>query len=252
MRKPTTIVGALLAVLAVCATAVIAATAFAAEEEALWLCASEPVPNAKECLTLSENLETLTFEDRRLEASVSCPPETVLDEGWVGPGPEDETTEVTFKMTGTPKCEKSAQALNLAEAEVTNKCGTFESITAVNLPWKTLAELVKGVLYDTLSPGSSGLRPGYATKCTGVTDACLVPAAHLPLVLLINLTELEGSLLLVTLLFPGKKTELLEEEKEFAECSLAIPQAESGVVRGEVLLTAVRGGVAVSLEVSFP
>jgi hypothetical protein len=245
MRK-LSIIGALFASLAVGALAVVAVTASAAEEEALWLCASESVPNAKECLSTSENLETLTLEDRVLQAAVVCPPGVVLSEGWVGPGQEDETTAVTFTSNGG--CKKAATGLNLKEEEVTNKCGTFESVNAVGLPWTTLLELVGGVLYDTILPGSGGA--GYADKCTGVTDTCVTVEKFEPLVLVVNLAELEGSLLLVTVIFPPKASELLQGEKEFAKCSLT--EKEAGVVIGENLFTAVRGGVAVSLEVSFP
>jgi hypothetical protein len=244
MRKAW-IVGALLAVLAAGAMAVVAVTASAAEEEALWLCASEPVPNAKECLVVSENLETALFEDRNLGAAVECAPEGVLTEGWVGPGSEDEITKDEF-VAG--KCKKAAVALNLKEEPVTNACGTFESVAAVGLPWTTLLELVGGVLYDTILSGSGGA--GRADKCTGVTDTCVSVAGSEPLVLGVNLTELEGTLLLFTILFPGKASEYLQGEKEFGKCSLG--GAESYVESGENLFTAVRNGVAVSLEVSFP
>jgi hypothetical protein len=243
--KKFSIIGALFAVLAVGAMAVVAVTASAAEEEALWLCASEPVPNAKECFALSENLETLLLEDRNLGAAVECAPGSVTSGGWVGPGPADETTKVEFASGG---CKKAAVALNLKEESVTNACGTFESVKAAGLPWTSLLELVGGVLYDTILPGSGGA--AYADKCTGVTDTCETTVTNETLVLGVNLTELEGTLLLFTILFPSKASELLNGEKEFAKCSLG--GAESGVVSGENLFTAVRGGVAVSLEVSFP
>src|ERR1700684_657024 len=162
--KKFSIVGALIAIAAV---AVVAASAFA--DNTVWLCGGAKITGTgnNRCLTVSENLEIEFLEDRgELAASnVECAVGAVTDEGWVGPGSEDETTIVTFSQTA---CKKAAKALNLKKEEVTNKCGTFEKIKVVGLPWTTLIELVAGVAWDRLLTTTAG----YAITCTGVTDTC--------------------------------------------------------------------------------
>jgi len=247
--KKYTMMGALFAVLALSVTSIAAMMPAAASAlTTQWLCAEKVVPKAEECFINSENLEIFLLQDRNADAQVECPVGDITDEGWVGPGAEDRTTKVTFKS-----CVGSAKAENLKEEEVANDCkAEAATVSALNLPWKTKIEVVGGVNYDTITPVSGTKQPGYETTCKtalgSVTDKCEGSEAHPVLVRLDNLA-LEGTEFpLVDVLFPAKKSELLEGEKEFAKCTIG--GAESGFVLGEQLLAALIGGAFVTLEVS--
>src|SRR6202795_2477592 len=170
--KTFKVVGLLFALLIVGATSLVAVAA-ASAETAEWLCANALA--AKECLILSENLTVMQFQDRNSESAVECAVGSILNEGWAGPGAEDEITSIVFHEP-TKECKASAKALNLAEVEVINKCKKFESIGAIHVPWKTDLELISGVAWDTLLPGSGTLQPGYEIMCETIvgliTDTC--------------------------------------------------------------------------------
>jgi hypothetical protein len=232
--KRLKVIWTLLAAVVVGATALVAMTAVAsAEEAATWLCASEAV-GTKECLTLSENLEPLHFQDlSQATGTVVCGAGTVLSEGWVGPNGEDEVTKVEFM-------EKPCKATG------TNCPGGAAEVIAINLPWLTALTKEAGMGWDLISENGGGL-PGYEVTCLGVKDKCVVEATHTPLVLVENLSEVEGGLLLVSAVFLPE-AELLEGKEELANCSLAGTTKHTGQVTGENLISAVRNGVAVSLE----
>jgi len=123
-------------------------------------------------LVTSESLGVVLLEDMgSTPAMVNC--EEVLNEGWVGPGSEDEVTSVVFMK----KCAVPAKAEKLNKEESTNFCksGTEATATAVNLPWKTLIVLVGAVFLDQLTAAGTG--PGYKVECTNIlggksTDEC--------------------------------------------------------------------------------
>ncbi len=224
----------LLAVASLGALALSAGSASAAFE---WLCAGEKVTGTGEerCLVLSENLETLVLEDMGVPASISCPPEAVLDEGWVGPGAAGEITQVAF--TG---CVRSATAENLKEEAVGNACeaGKAVELKALNLPWSTPIEELEeeagvNMYWILLKPGASGKSPAYSVGCTvaglKVTDNC-ESGAETILVLAFNLTEEEtGKLLLVSIIFNKK----LLTASEAGTCSVG--GKENALLVGEVL-----------------
>lgn len=238
--KKFSIVGALVAIAAI---ALVATSAFA--DNTVWLCGEAKITGTgnNRCLTDSENLEVTFFEDRGavVASRVECAVGSVTDEGWVGPGSEDETTLVTVVSTS---CKNAAKALNLKEEEVTNKCATFEKIKVVGLPWKTLIELVGGVAWDKLLTTTAG----YAITCTGVTDTCT--NANEASVRLTNLALEGAEFPLVDATFPLKATETRKgDSSEYAKCSLG--GAEEGVVRGEILLAALTAaGASQTLEFS--
>jgi len=240
--------GALLAVLAFTVTAALAAGTASAEEP-LWLCASESVTKANECLSLSANLETLILEDMGVPARVECAVEAVTSEGWVGPGAEDEITNVTFVQAA---CVKAAKAENLKFEEVANACEKVEKVAAVDLPWKTLLVKNGAAFEDEILTSGAG-EPGYLVECKvaglNVDDTCLSRAGHPPTVVVENLSEEESGRLLVTTLFLKNPA---RGEETWAKCKSLVTDENDGLVIGENLLTAVRGGVAVSLEVSEP
>jgi len=123
-------------------------------------------------LVTSESLGVVLLEDMgSTPAMVNC--EEVLNEGWVGPGSEDEVTSVVFMKA----CAVPAKAENLENKEVTNNCksGTEATVVALNLPWNTLIVLSAGVFLDALTAGGNG--PGYKVECTNIlggksTDEC--------------------------------------------------------------------------------
>ncbi len=230
------LVVALLAIASLGALVLSAGSASAAFE---WLCAGEKVTGTGEerCLVLSENLETLVLEDMGVPASVSCPPEAVLNEGWVGPGAAAETTAVTF--TG---CVRSANAENLKNEVTGNACEAGKAVTveALNLPWSTPIEELEleaevNMYWILIKPGASGKAPGYEVKCTvaglKVSDKCET-GAETALVLAFNLTEVEEpeKLLLVSIFFNKK----VLTETEQGTCSVG--GKENGLLIGEVLL----------------
>jgi len=244
--KKSKLVALTFAVFAIGVTSLVAVAA-ASAETAEWLCANALV--AKECLILSENLSVMTFQDRNAESEVQCEVGAVTDEGWVGPGAEDEVTKVAFNSAN---CKASGKALNLKEEEKTNKCTSLESIGPVDLPWHSVLELINTVAWDTLKESSvANGPPGYEIMCKTliglVTDRCTVVEKHEPLLKLENL-PLEGTeFALVDAKFIGKPNETFSgNESEFAECSVG--GKESGVVTGEQLLAGMLSNVAATLE----
>jgi hypothetical protein len=242
MRKFTISV-VLVSALAVLGTAVAAVSA-SAEPPSVWLCGNELVVAANPCVTVSENLEALTLEDMGVPARIECPPGSVFSYGTVGPGAKDETTNVEFLEKGKA-CKPGAKAENLKGEEVANKCEKVEEIKATGLPWKTEIVLEGGVAWDLVSS-----EPGYTSVCKtiiNVTDKCVGHEKgenETPLVELVNLTETEAGVLLVSAIF--KKVPLVEAEN--ANCSVG--GKLNGLVFGENLLSAFLNKVLVSLEVS--
>ncbi len=226
------------ALMALASLGVLAMSAGSASAAFEWLCAGEKITGTGEerCLTLSENLETLKLEDMGVPGAVECSPETVLDEGWVGPGAAGETTSVTFQT-----CLPAPKAENLKEEVVTNGCeGKTATVQAVNLPWLTpieeLTEPEAGVnaYWILIKAGVAGKEPGYLVECTVAglkTDDICTTGAETVLVLALNLTEEEtGKLLLVSIFFNKK----LLAANEAGTCSVG--GKEDGLVIGEVLL----------------
>jgi hypothetical protein len=243
MRKFTISV-VLVSALAVLGTAVAAVSA-SAEPPSVWLCGNELVVAANPCVTVSENLEALTLEDMGVPARIECPPGSVFSYGTVGPGAKDETTKVEFLEEGK-KCKPGAKAENLKGEEVANKCEKVEKLEALNLPWKTEIVLEGGVAWDLIMS-----EPGYRSTCktlfVNVEDTCIAHEKgenETPLIELVNLTETEAGVLLVSAIF--KKVPLVETEN--ANCSIG--GKLNGLVFGENLLSAFLNKVLVSLEVS--
>jgi hypothetical protein len=242
MRKFTISV-VLVSALAVLGTAVAAVTA-SAEPPSVWLCGNELVVAGTPCVVVSENLEALTLEDMGIPARIECPPGSVFSYGTVGPGAKDETTKVEFFEKGK-KCKPGAKAENLKGEEIANKCEEVLEVEALNLPWKTEIVLEGGVAWDLVSS-----EPGYLSECKTiipVDDKCIAHEKgenETPLIELVNLTETEAGVLLVSAIF--KKVPLVEAEN--ANCSLG--GKLNGLVFGENLLSAFLNKVLVSLEVS--
>lgn len=245
--KIVKIMGALIGVLAV---GVLTVSAFAADNT-VWLCAGKVIVSSSErCLVDSENLEAFHFYDLTADSEVVCSIGSVTDEGWVGPGSEDEITLVEFSSP-TTNCTPTATALNLSEAEVTNVCEKVEAVKAIHLEWATLLLLKGGVSYDEISEKSGKGEPGYELTCKtalgNVTDTCTKPAEGNDLEvnnLVGNATEVP----LVDILFSFTPVNTV---KERTKCSVG--GAESGVLVGEILLEALSStGTPLSLEVSEP
>jgi len=229
--------------LAVMALGVVTASALAAGNgNTVWLCNSKFLTLEK-CLVNSENLETIVLEDMTELAAVQCPPGSVLNEGWVGPGSEDETTSVTFGSN----CSPPPKAENLSNEILTNICTLVVSVTALALPWKTLAYLIGTATWDTIQPGASGNQPGYLITCVvaGLTmkDTCTTVSKHEANVELFNASSI------VLAQFPKELKSEKESETERAKCSLG--GAETGlVIGGNIDFEALEGGSAVPLELS--
>jgi hypothetical protein len=245
MRKTQklTITIMLLSALAILGTAVAAVTA-SAEPPSVWLCGNELILAANPCVTVSENLEALTIEDMGVPSRLECPPGSVFTYGTVGPGAKDETTKVEFLEKGK-KCKPGAKAENLKGEEVANKCEKVEELGFTGLPWKTEIVLEGGVAWDLISS-----EPGFTSICKtiiNVTDKCVSHEGgkeETPLAELVNLTETEAGVLLVSLIF--KKVPLVEAEN--MNCSVG--GKLNGLIFGENLLAGFLNGVLVSLEVS--
>ncbi|HSZ15406.1 MAG TPA: hypothetical protein VK790_15330 [Solirubrobacteraceae bacterium] len=243
MRK-SMVIGALLAALAAGVVAMVYVTASSAEEETQYLCAGEPIRAPGECFAQGSNLETVVMQDRGSDSEIECAPEAVLEEGTEGPGAEDEVSAISFKISASG-CKASAKALNAKEEEVTNGCSSLEKVVAVGLPWKTLLELISGHFYDRTSPGPKGEQPGFAITCGGITDTCRTEVKHNAASEVANLDEVEGGLLLISVILPGAKGP--EGESELETCSIG--GKKEGFVTGEILHVGVRNGVTVSLDV---
>jgi len=238
----------IIALFALGALGVLASASFAADNT-VWLCEGKE-PTSKSCLVNSEGEGNFTLEDMKEEAAIECTGADVTDEGWVGPGSEDETTRVTFKEEGKePVCKPTAKALNEAGEEVANKCEKVTGTSAVDLGWITLLELVAGVSKDRIKETTHG-QPGYTVKCKTsiieIADECKSEsAADDARVEVENLLGTATEPPLVTVTFPAET----EKKAEWADCSLG--GKESGLVRGKVLIAALNSsGTAVSLEVS--
>src|SRR5277367_2035758 len=94
----------ILGLFAVMAMGVFAAPALATGNgNTVWLCNGVQIQGSgsSRCLVDSENLEVFTLEDMLVPARVECAVGSILDEGWVGPGSEDETTSVEFVSPST-------------------------------------------------------------------------------------------------------------------------------------------------------
>lgn len=230
---------------------VLAVTAFG-QDNTVWLCANKEILNVSErCLTDSESLEAFVLWDLTADSEVTCPPEDIQDEGWVGPDSEDETTSVTF-LSPTTNCKPTSKALNLKEEEVTNVCEAVVSpgILPLHLPWQTLILLKTGITYEEIGESAGHGEPGYEVTCKtalgNVTDKCEKPATEGNDLPLDNLVGSATEVPLVDVLFPFKA---VNSNKERAKCSVG--GAESGAFEGEILLEALtNNGVPLSLETS--
>jgi hypothetical protein len=238
------LIAGLFALVALCG---LAATAFAAGNgNTVWLCNGQFLV-LERCLVDSENLEVQKLYDLVAMSGVECTAEAVQDEGWVGPGSEDEVTTVIF-LEATTLCKPTAKGLNTKEEEVTNACKKVEAVLALNTPWATLVYLEGTAVWDLLSAIGSK-QPGYLIKCeiaggTKQNDECLINASHTPLVEVLSLEGNATELPLVSALFPAVPL----ENAELATCSVG--GAESGLVLGEDLQEGLIGGTQVSLELS--
>jgi hypothetical protein len=229
---------------------VVAATSAQAAFE--WLCNGVAPTAEKRCLVISENLEVLVLEDMSIPAAVECPVGSVLDEGWVGPGNEDETTWVEFMATAPGPCKPAAKAMDLNGELLTNGCEKVVRVGPLDLPWLTLVEELTeegGVnsYWDLIESHEHG-EPGYLVECSvaglKVPDECKTVSNNTVLVLLLNLAAEGEEPALVSVYFLEKPL----SEAEQAECSL-LKAKEDGLVKGEVLLQAIEGGKPVSLAI---
>jgi hypothetical protein len=213
---------ALLATLAFGSIAIASASALSS----VWLVNGSTI--GSKVLVLSE--ATLLFEDMGLvPAGFTCA--LVANEGWVGPGSEDEVTSVTFN---TSNCFLDPKAENLKDEVVSNDCTSIDGVAMLGLPWKTLVVLSGGVFLDQITGTAA---PGYLVECVSVLglvdDACTTQKGS---------TELKNnSSNGVTAVFPQKP----ESESEFANCSIG--GNLNGLVVGESLLFTASG---LSLTVS--
>jgi hypothetical protein len=237
----------LVGLIAVAALGVVAASALAAGNgNTVWLCNGAFLV-LERCLVDSENEGVTMLYDLEEHAGVECASTWVLDEGWVGPGSEDEVTSVEF-MEPEVHCKATEKALNTAFEPVTNVCEKTADVrtTAIHLPWLSLLYLEGSTTLILLSEMGNG-QPGYLLSCLVATvkieDECLGHAAATPTLTAVNLEE-AGVKDLVTGTFletPAKA--------ELAECSLKKGK-EVGYVTGAILFEALEGGAAVNLETS--
>jgi len=231
----------IVALLAVLSLGALAASAFAGNGNTVYLCNGKQIYGTgnNRCLVDSENEGVLQLEDTEAvlgaPAGVECKAGEVFDEGWVGPGSEDEVTTVTFVAPKT-------------NCTGTHDCTTFDEVKALDLPWATLLFLAGTESFVLISPTTNG-EPGYLVECTvlGVTkdDVCKTTTGETASVPVVNLLGIQTELPLLTATF-------LEvphfSATELAECSLS--KALTGLVFGAELLEALEGGVQVSLEIS--
>ncbi|HEV7937084.1 MAG TPA: hypothetical protein VGP18_03560 [Solirubrobacteraceae bacterium] len=218
-----------------------------------WLCAGAAVVTKGNCLFRGVNSTPFTLQDIGAEYSIECAAEKVTSEGTVGPGAADETTAVHIAGEGKePNCKPSTKALNLEGNEVSNTCDKLVSFAAVDTPWTTtLEEEVTGPMWWDLINTGKASGAGYETKCLifgstiEVADTCISGtmaesgSGEAVLVLLENLPEgLVGMVFNEVSLFPG----------QIDNCSYG--SLESGLVKGEIILSAESGGKEVSLEIS--
>lgn len=222
---------------------VLAVSAFG-QDNTIWLCAGLEILNLPErCLILSENLETFVFYDLTADSEVECPTGVVMNEGWVGPGSEDEITLITFL---SPGCTPTAKALNLKEESVTNVCEKVENTglpTPVNFPAPTLLLLRAGVTYDEIG-GTAGYAITCKTALGNVTDTCQKEASQENNLEALNLPGNATEFPLVSVLFTLTP---VVSDAERVKCSVG--GKESGALEGEILLQAFgSSGSEVSLE----
>jgi hypothetical protein len=241
----------MLGVFVVMATGVFAPSALATGNgNTVWLCNGKQIFGSgnSRCLVDSENEGVFVLEDMLVPAKEECNAGSILEEGWVGPGSEDEITIVEF-MSPTTECKAPANAELLGGTEDTNGCENIEEVKIENLPWKTLLFLSGNAFFVLLGPGTGG-EPAYKIKCkiAGVSksDLCelltgvtlTLPAENLGG----NATEL-----------PLVTTEFLRVPKEAAEeakCTTETGSTQDGLAFGRILLEALEGGTQVSLEMS--
>jgi hypothetical protein len=241
----------ILGLFAVMALGVFAASALAqGNGNTVWLCNGKQIFGSgnSRCLTDSENEGVFILEDMLVPAKVECNAGSILDEGWVGPGSEDETTSVEF-MKPTIECKAPAMAELLGGTENTNGCENVEEVKAENLPWKTLVFLSGNKFFVLVGPGTGG-EPAYKIKCmiAGVpkSDLCELLSGVTVTLPAENLEGNATELPLVT-------TEFLRVPKEAAEeakCTTETGSTQDGLAFGKILLEALEGGTQVSLEMS--
>ena len=231
MRKLSMLSVTVLAALAF--GAVVVASALA--DNTVWLVNGAQLTS--KVLVDSETTGKVSLTDMGLPAAVEC--EEILDEGWVGPGSEDEVTSVVFDKA----CTHPEKAENLKGELVTNACTSVDLVKAVDLPWKTLLELIAGNTWVLFFATTNG-EPGYATECGSalglVTDTCKTTANNNagP-----KLTNLENGTVLAEF-----ELNTALSEKENATCSLG--GAENGlVVGGNDLLLVVASGMTLATSV---
>jgi hypothetical protein len=164
-----------LSLVAVALSAFAASSAFALEST--WL-----VGGVKPTTQVAtDSIGELLLEDTKggpfgEKSAVLC---TGTDEGFVGPGPADETTKVTVtKCVVVTLCENSPEV----KAE------------ALNLPWNTKIELIGAVFYDDITAKVGEV--SYKTSCTlfGITveDACKLALARVLVINAGNNVEIEA------------------------------------------------------------
>ena len=213
--------------------AVVVASALA--DNTVWLVNGAQLTS--KVLVDSESTGKIVLTDMGLPAAVEC--EEVLNEGWVGPGSEDEITSIEFMKA----CTHPEKAETLSGELVANACTSVDAIRMVDLPWKTLLELINGVTWGLILPTTNG-EPGYQTECGSalglVTDTCKTTAGNNVGPELTNLEN--GTVLAEFELNPALS------EKENATCSLG--GAENGlVVGGNTLLLVVASGMTLATSV---
>lgn len=215
-----------------------------------WLCSGAPITVKGNCLFLGSNLSVFVLQDTGAEYSIECGIEKISTEGTVGPGTEDETTLMKVSQEGKePICKPSAKALNLFGEEVPNKCSKVVKFVAVDTPWKTtlIEEGAGPVWWDLINTGNAS-GAGWELKCivSGIEtrDVCISGtktesgSGEAVLVLLENMSgEFVNMAYNEVALFPS----------QYDNCSIG--SEESGLVKGEFLLSGESGGVAVTLTI---
>jgi hypothetical protein len=91
-----------------------------------------------------------------------------FDEGTVGPGTEDEITNITSAKGGTNKTITCTAIAGICPSPVTAE--------AVNLPWPTQLVQIGSEIRDAIHPHSGGGAPGWKVSCNGTLDECTTTA----------------------------------------------------------------------------
>jgi hypothetical protein len=162
MRK-IQILGAFIAVLAFSALAVASASA------TLWLVNSKSLVGTEKVAASSHGLLLLHLLKIPLlggggQVLVDC---TGLFHGTVGPGAEDEITEVL----GLALSEKNIIKCKV-QSSTNTICVTGNEVTvqALHLPWKTLLVLEGNLTWDNFT--GTGGETGYESECKGLKPVC--------------------------------------------------------------------------------